>query len=334
MTLSDAEFNETTFTVTPVSIRIPSSINTLSALSVSGASLDFSSSKTTYDLTIDDTTTNISANKTDSNSTITGTGNKTLNYGKNTFVVTVTAENGSKKNYTINITRPDDRNTNNNLSSLNLSEGKITFDKNKINYEIVVENEIDKITIEGKVEDSKAKVEGLGAKNLVVGNNTFTIKVTAENGSVKEYKVVIIRQEEEKVIEDNNIKNLIIEGYDLEFDPEKKDYTLTTEETQLDIEVELENEDSTYEIIGNEDLEDGSIIQIIVTDSEGNNNIYNITIDNPSTDIPSSDSPADNSNNNDDDKDINYIPIIMSVLLGILIIVIIVLIVKKLKKNR
>lgn len=80
-----------------------SSDNTLSDLKVDGTTVSgFSSSKTSYTLKDNSgTSINISATVTDAKASVTGTGSKTLKYGKNTFGVTVTAENGSKKTYNI-----------------------------------------------------------------------------------------------------------------------------------------------------------------------------------------------------------------------------------------
>ena len=41
----------------------------------------------------------------DSGATISGTGNQTLEYGENALSVVVTAEDGTTKTYTINVTR-------------------------------------------------------------------------------------------------------------------------------------------------------------------------------------------------------------------------------------
>ena len=86
---------------------------------------------------------------------------------------------------------------NNNLSSLELSAGTLdpTFDKNKTEYNVTVENEVDKVTISGNKEDSKSSVEGFKEYPLEEGNNRIEIKVTAQNGSAKTYVINITRKE-------------------------------------------------------------------------------------------------------------------------------------------
>lgn len=303
--------------------------NALKELKLNNANIDFKSGTTTYNLTIDGTSTVIEATANDAKATIKGIGTKTLNYGVNKFEIVVTAENGSTKTYTLNITRPDNRSKNTNLSSLSLSKGTIKFDKTKTYYEITVEDTVSQININGKVEDEKSKVEGLGTKKLVVGKNTFTIKVTAENGSTKEYKVVVIRKQKEVITANNNIKNITITGHQINFNTNTKDYVLETNQKSLDIKVELENTQSTYKIVGNENLQDGSIIQIVVTDKQGNNNIYSLSIKNTiNNDL----------NEYEDDKQNNNITTIEKtvyiIVLSFIIIVLIILIAMQITKNK
>lgn len=81
--------------------------NRLASLSVSSGRLNpsFSSDKTTYqvDLTSDVKELTINAKAKDNNATVTGTGKKELHIGENIFKITVTAENGSVKRYTLSV---------------------------------------------------------------------------------------------------------------------------------------------------------------------------------------------------------------------------------------
>lgn len=92
--------------------------------------------------------------KKDSTQTVTGAGNKTLEFGKNTFKVVSKASDGTAITYTITIEREDNRSTNNYLSNLELSEGNIIFDKETLNYEIKVLNDITKLDIKATPEDA------------------------------------------------------------------------------------------------------------------------------------------------------------------------------------
>ena len=69
-------------------------------------------------------------------------------------------------------------------------------------------------------------------------------------------------------------------GDEFEFSSDIYEYTLKTNEKKLDIVVTLFDEESTYEINGNDNLDDGSIILITITDNDDNYNIYKIYIEN------------------------------------------------------
>lgn len=121
-------------------IRIPSSNNNLSSIKVNGDGAFFSKNKTSFDIELKDSTANIVVTKEDSKAKVTGDGTKNLNYGKNTYNIVVTAEDGTKKTYTLNITRPDSRSKENYLLDFNFVNYDIGFDKNKTSYELTIDN--------------------------------------------------------------------------------------------------------------------------------------------------------------------------------------------------
>lgn len=122
------------------SIRIPSSNNNLSSIKINGDGAFFNKNKTSFDVELKDSTANIVVTKEDSKATVTGDGSKKLNYGKNTYNIEVTAEDGTKKTYTLNITRPDSRSKENYLLGFNFINYDIGFDKNKTSYELTIDN--------------------------------------------------------------------------------------------------------------------------------------------------------------------------------------------------
>ena len=83
------------------------------------------------------------------------------------------------------------KSSDNKLSSLTVSEGTLTpaFKADVTEYNVNVGATVSKITLSAKANHDKAKVSGTGEKTLNVGKNTFEVKCTAENGSVKTYKV-------------------------------------------------------------------------------------------------------------------------------------------------
>lgn len=129
------------------SIRIPSNNNSLSSIKVNDDGKFFDENKTSFDLTIKSDTANIVVTTKDSKAKVKGDGQQKLNYGKNTLKIEVTAEDGSKKVYTLNINRPDSRSKENYLLDFGFLNHDIKFDKNKTEYELIVENNISKIGV-------------------------------------------------------------------------------------------------------------------------------------------------------------------------------------------
>lgn len=308
--------------------------NNLKTLALSNGSITFDANKTSYDINIDASTTAITAEAEDAKASVSGAGVRNLGYGVNKFDITVTAENGATKVYTINVTRNDGRNSNNYLATLTTNVGIIDFNKEKLNYTISVPNNIEEATINATAESDKSQVTGQGTHQLAEGENKFIVKVTAENETTKEYNLTIIREKVENLTENNALKNLVVEGHNLIFDKNTKDYNITTSEDKLTLTIELENSESTYEIIGNENLKDGSIVQIIVTDKEGNNNIYRLKItkieESPKEENKPIDTPQDDSKENET----NLLPKIMTGLLIVLAIVFVILLLIKLKNKK
>ena len=92
---------------TPAKEDTRSKENNLSSLSVSAGTLspEFSASKTSYkvELTSDVQKISINAKAKDSKASVSGTGEHELKIGENNIVITVKAENGAKKTYTISV---------------------------------------------------------------------------------------------------------------------------------------------------------------------------------------------------------------------------------------
>lgn len=84
------------------------------------------------------------------------------------------------------------------LSKLSTSISGLTpsFSGSKTSYNLVVNNNITKITIEATPNNTKAKVSGTGTINLNPGENIVNITVTAEDGTKKIYKINIRRKSE------------------------------------------------------------------------------------------------------------------------------------------
>ena len=170
--------------------------------------------------------------------------------------------------------------SNNYLSTITVDGEEIeNFSKNTSKYFVKVENDVSTISIEAEAEDEKAKVQIDGPDTLKIGDNEYTISVTSENDTTKFYKVIVTRKEEDES-SNTDIDNIKVKGYNLNFDKNSKTFYLSINKntTKLNIEVTLDDEKSNYEIKGNENLKDGSIVKIIVTAEDGSTDTYRIII--------------------------------------------------------
>ena len=99
-----------------------------------------------------------------------------------------------------NTTEMPTQSSNNNLKSLGVSNTSLVpgFDSAITEYKAYVTSNITKVNINAEVADSKAKVTGNGDINISANTTNAIIKVTAEDGSTKEYKITIIKTESGK----------------------------------------------------------------------------------------------------------------------------------------
>ena len=268
-----------------------SSNNNLSSINISAGSLSpvFNPSTTSYTINVGSSTTsiNISATAQDAKSTISGQGTKNLNYGNNNVTLTVTAENGAKKQYNINIIRKDDRSSNTNLKKLNLSNGNISFSSNTLNYEIEVPFEVTKLNIQAEAEDSKSKVS-INSPELIAEKTTnVTITVTAENGAKKTYTISVKRgKDPNKILNtDNNLLSITpsVGALSPYFDKEKTNYFVYLPYENEIIDFEYEVSDKVYGIVdksGPERLKPDSANKYTIKVTAEDNSVkeYNITV--------------------------------------------------------
>jgi len=276
-----------TYTIKVNVTKPKSSNNYLASLTVDGKSVPgFSAGKTSYNMgTTKANSISIGASVADSSAKLSGTGSKSLRYGKNTFNVVVTAENGSKKTYHVSITKQDERNTDNTLKSLSVSAGNIDFHRNTTSYTLKVGHDVSSVSITASANDSKASVSGTGTKSLKDYNNTFSVVVTAENQTKRTYTIKIIRADESgnygKLSSDNELKSLSVEGYDLAFDKNKTNYDLIVEEDvdSITVNTKASSEQALINVSGNEGLKPGNNeVKVSVTAENGDVNTYTINV--------------------------------------------------------
>ena len=166
------------------------------------------------------------------------------------------------------------------VKSSDTSLKKVTIDEEDIsvkdNMAYVTTKE--KVTISVVANDSKATLDYQKNPNLVIGENAINIKVTAENGNVKNYKLSITR---EKILSDNKNIKVFVDGKEITFNSWKSDIiNISNDKENLDITYELEDSNAHAEIIGNENLEFGkNEIIVRVTAENGETQDYILVVE-------------------------------------------------------
>ena len=180
-----------------------STANDLKSLTVSNATISpaFSAGVTSYtaEVPFDVSKLNIDAKAVDK-ATVTVDNPNLIPGGTTTVKITVKAENGATKVYTISVKRGQDPNYqasgNNNLSGISVNGFLLSpvFSAENTEYVIWLPFETESVTVSGTAQDNKASVSVEGGDSLVAGkDNVIKVICTAENGQTKEYTVIAKR---------------------------------------------------------------------------------------------------------------------------------------------
>lgn len=206
--------------------------------------------------------------------------------------ITTTTTTTAKKTTTTTSKKEEEKTTsskksdNNFLTSITLDGEKLTgFDKEKTKYTYDVDSDVKTVKIKALTEDENATYEVDMPSKLVDGENEVVIKVTAEDGSVKNYKLIINKKEQEETEKTDaetstKIIDINVRDHEFDFDGSSKTYHLTipSDVDSVSLDIKLEDETAEYEVRGNENLEEGSVIEIIVTDLLDNSSTYRIIV--------------------------------------------------------
>ncbi|GAB3204314.1 gliding motility-associated-like protein [Pontibacter aydingkolensis] len=181
----------------------------LKGLAISAGTLSpaFATLTTGYSATVPSTASSINVTPTTSdskatvniNSVAAASGSTTpvnLAFGSNAVNVKVTAQDGTIKTYTINVTRQLSSNAD--LSNLAVSAGVITpaFASGTTSYSVSLPSGTTSLNLTPTVADANATVKVNGTDvasgsahsvTLNTGNNAITIAITAQNGTTKSY---------------------------------------------------------------------------------------------------------------------------------------------------
>lgn len=188
----------------------------LKTLEVTPEGLDpeFDPETTSYTLNVgaDVEKLEIKAAPNDEKATVEITGNESLVAGDNAVKITVTAQDGTTRIYTINVKKGEA--TTLGLSSLKINGYTLSpkFSSNVYEYKInVLDPNITKLDVSATANVENAKVEVTGNTNLVKGENTITITVTSEDGKEKVIYQILVNKDSDATATTNK-KDMIIYG--------------------------------------------------------------------------------------------------------------------------
>lgn len=232
-------------------------------------------------------------------------------------------------------TKPEEeeKSTNKALKSLSIEEGtlKPEFDKETTNYKLTVGKDVESLKIDAVAEDEKSKVTISGNEKLETGENTVKVLVTAEDGTVRTYTIIVTKEDKEKL----QLSKLQIAGVTLNetFSPDKYEYTVNLSEdtdlTKLDISLAANDEDAIIEVLGNDNFVVGeNIVTIMVKSKDGSENVtYQIVVNKPES------VASNNTETNRNNEIFMYISAGIFVVALILIIIVIIRSRKKAKQD-
>ena len=164
----------------------------------------FNKNVTSYNITVpyEVDKLNLSAIPNDSKSKVEITGNENFKVGEiNTVEIKVTAEDGSIRIYSLNVTRST-TSSKTDLKDIIIDNADLSpkFDPNNQDYTTKVDGKTDKLDIKANPSDSSSKVEIIGNENLKEGHNTVLIKVTDKDGFIKYYSIDVEKEKQESKI--------------------------------------------------------------------------------------------------------------------------------------
>lgn len=140
-------------------------------------------------------TINATMEDTKANMVISDNASKELKAGENNKItITVTAEDGSKKAYVINIKR-EALKSDATLKGLTIEEDEdFDFESDKYSYRVNVARKVNILTIGYELSDNTSTIKITGNENLKNGSKV-KILVTAQDGTKKEYILNILKEE-------------------------------------------------------------------------------------------------------------------------------------------
>lgn len=164
------------------------------------------------------------------------------------------------------------------LKFLKINDKEIELKEDIYVYSYSAKYDEEKLVVEAKTNDSNAKIKSKleYSFDLDESSKAIDIKVNAENGDEKDYRIVVQREQKP----DTTLKSLKLDKVDLPFDKSVMEYDLTVEYAinSLIVEAIPNSEDATVKIKKDDSLVVGSnLIEVEVTNSDVTD-VYKIVV--------------------------------------------------------
>lgn len=164
------------------------------------------------------------------------------------------------------------------LTKLEIKEVSIDFDPSIRNYSVSVDNKVTSLDIIAESQDATVTITvSSNANALEEGANVITINLEDTVGNKGVYTLVVTR---EKAKSSNNfLANITIDNYQLNFDTSITTYDLSIKKDKiLNINAVTVSDKASFAILGNSNLNNGSVITIRVTAEDKTTRDYTINI--------------------------------------------------------
>ena len=154
------------------------------------------------------------------------------------------------------------------------------FNKNTLNYYVIIKEDVTSLKINAEAEATGAIVRISGNTRLTKKENTITITLTAVDGTSRSYTIIASKEPEVNL----KLTSLNVEGINLNpvFDQDIYYYTSSLEDTELNslnITATSNDKEARIEILGNNNIKDGeNLINIILT-NEDETTVYQINLE-------------------------------------------------------
>ena len=169
------------------------------SLDIEGVSPNFNKNVNIYNLVVGSDVVNIDvlAAPEDSNARIDVTGNTNVPLGASKISIVVTAQDGTKKTYTINVTKTENPDlANAKLENLAIENHMITpeFNSDITEYLVSVGSDVENLNVLAVPQREAANVIIEGKDNIAFGENTLTVTVNAEDGITSKVYTVLVHK--------------------------------------------------------------------------------------------------------------------------------------------